>query len=29
MNDRLKTGGVTNEVKQKPLISQGSRQIME
>jgi hypothetical protein len=29
MNDRLKNGGLTSEAKQKPLISHGSRQIME
>jgi len=29
MNERLKNGGATSEVQQKPLISQGSRQIME
>ena len=29
MNERLKNGGAINDVQQKPLISHGSRQIME
>ena len=29
MNERLKNGGATSENTQKPVISQGSRQIME
>ena len=29
MNERLKNGGAMSEIQQKPLISQGSRQIME
>lgn len=29
MNERLKNGGAASEIQQKPLISQGSRQIME
>ena len=29
MNERLKNGGTATEVQQKPLISHGSRQIME